>query len=84
MEDFCIIAFDSTHHAIASEKILLENGLQIRIIPVPREVTANCGLSIRFNIEDFDAVRALTSQFQPITFYKVKKTGLKKEVAPLT
>ena len=84
MEEFCIIAFDNTHHAIACEKRLLEKGLHIRMIPVPREVTANCGLSIRFEPEDYDAVRLLVTEFSPISFYKVKKTVIKKEVTPMT
>ena len=47
METFCIIAFDSTHHAIACEKLLQDNGFKARIIPVPVQVTAGCGLAVR-------------------------------------
>lgn len=83
MEEFCIITFDDTHHAIASEKALADAGFHIRIIPVPKEVTANCGLSIRFAPEDYEKIKPLVSHFPSIAFYKVRKKGLKKEIAPI-
>lgn len=51
-----VIAFDSTHHAINAEKILKGKNLDIRMIPTPREVSASCGLSIKFNDEDLEKV----------------------------
>jgi putative Se/S carrier protein len=56
-DNFYVIAFDSTHHAIKGEKILKEIELEIRTIPTPREITASCGLSIRFNGDDLSKVR---------------------------
>ena len=40
-----IITFATTTQAMAMEKFCAENGLPGRIIPVPREITAGCGLS---------------------------------------
>lgn len=56
-DNFYVIAFDSTHHAIKGEKILKDIELEIRTIPTPREITASCGLSIRFNGDDLSKVR---------------------------
>lgn len=83
MEEFCIIAFDSTHQAIACEKLLKDFGFHIRIIPVPREITANCGLAIRFEYEDYEKICAAVCQFDTLTFYKVLKQGLKKKITPI-
>ena len=40
-----IITFQTTTQAMAVEKHCMECGLPGRIIPVPREITAGCGLS---------------------------------------
>lgn len=40
-----VIAFDTTEAAIALEKLCGEKGLPGRLIPVPRAITANCGLA---------------------------------------
>ncbi|MBQ8620815.1 MAG: DUF3343 domain-containing protein [Oscillospiraceae bacterium] len=40
-----VVTFATTTQAMAVEKYCLEKGLPGRIIPVPREITAGCGLS---------------------------------------
>ncbi|MBM7614685.1 DUF3343 domain-containing protein [Alkaliphilus hydrothermalis] len=50
-KDFCVIVFESTHFAIAAESLLKEKAYKIEIIPTPREITASCGLSIRFEAQ---------------------------------
>ena len=44
-----VVVFESTHYAIAAEKLFKELKLPVEIIPTPREITASCGLSIKFN-----------------------------------
>ncbi|MZQ74763.1 MAG: DUF3343 domain-containing protein [Peptoclostridium sp.] len=56
MNEMYVVAFNSTHYAIKFEKILLEAGLKIMMIPSPREIIASCGLSIRFDKADMDIV----------------------------
>lgn len=48
-QEMYVVVFDSTHYAIAAEKILKEKNYQIHTIPTPREITASCGLSICFD-----------------------------------
>lgn len=40
-----IVTFHTTTGAMGAEKFLLEHGIPGRIIPVPREITAGCGLA---------------------------------------
>lgn len=40
-----IITFDATAQAMAAEKLFMARGLPGRLIPVPREITAGCGLA---------------------------------------
>ena len=82
-ENFCIAAFDSTHHAIAAEKKLTDAQLSIRIIPVPTQVTAGCGLAVRFACQDFDRISDLLSASTDAAYYKVSRQGREKTVVPL-
>ena len=83
-EKFFLLAADSTHLIIKSEKILKENGIECRIIPLPSEVKATCGLSIRTDIENKDIVdEILKSNGIELDRYSVIKTGLKKHIENL-
>ena len=42
-----IITFHTTTAAMAMESLCTEKGLPGRLIPVPREITAGCGMSWR-------------------------------------
>lgn len=44
---YVILTFDTTHAAMAVEKECMEKGIPGRIIPLPREISAGCGLSFR-------------------------------------
>lgn len=55
--DNYVVSFNSTHHAIKSEKRLKEEGIELKMIPTPREITASCGLSIKFDKVDIDKIR---------------------------
>lgn len=83
-EKFFLLAADSTYLVIKSEKILKENGIECRIIPLPSEVKATCGLSIRTDIENKDIVgEILKSNGIELDRYSVIKTGLKKHIEKL-
>ncbi len=43
-ETVCIVTFPTTVGAMAMEKACREAGLPGRLIPVPRSVTAGCGM----------------------------------------
>ena len=49
--EFMLIVFDSTHKAIHFERMLL-NCFAIELIPTPREITASCGLSLKYECDD--------------------------------
>ena len=50
---YIIITFHTTSEAMAMEKLCTHMGIPGRLIPVPREITAGCGLSWRVKKEDF-------------------------------
>jgi len=45
---FYCLTFDSTHYAIKIEKRMKDAALNGVMIPTPREVSASCGLSLKF------------------------------------
>ncbi len=54
----CIGTFHSTYAVLKMEKILKGLGIEIKMVPVPRQISSNCGISIRFGCDDLERVRA--------------------------
>ncbi len=61
MENMYIVAFNSTHNAIKSEKLLQNAELKVTTLPTPREISASCGISIKFEKDDVDVVKSILS-----------------------
>ncbi|MDB8794018.1 DUF3343 domain-containing protein [Romboutsia sp. 1001216sp1] len=57
MNEMYIVSFNSTHHAIRTEKLLKEKEIVCTTLPTPREITASCGISIRFLYNDIEKVK---------------------------
>jgi len=56
---FYCLTFDSTHYAIKIEKRMKEAALKGVMIPTPREVSASCGLSLKFLEADKESMLSL-------------------------
>ena len=59
-ETFCLIAFDSPHAAIRSEKLL--KALSPAVVPTLRAITASCGMSLRLRPEQTEEAQALLKE----------------------
>lgn len=55
-EEFGVITFKSTHHAIQGESILKKEDVKFRTIPTPREVSTSCGLAVKFDLEIYNQI----------------------------
>ena len=53
--NYMIITFSSKHQAIHFERLLLGR-FAIEMIPTPRDITASCGLSLKFEKEDLSSI----------------------------
>ena len=53
-----VVTFDATAAAMAAEKYCLERGVPGRLIPVPREITAGCGLAWKAEVDQEESVTA--------------------------
>lgn len=47
MEEYYLLTFESTHAAISTEKLL--KPAEVTIMPVPRFISASCGISVRIH-----------------------------------
>ena len=47
-EGDCLAIFHSVHRVMKAEKILNRQQLDILLIPVPRQLSADCGMAIRY------------------------------------
>ncbi len=52
-EEYYLYTFESTHGAIATEKLLKPLGCTI--MPVPRHISTSCGISVRVTVDKFDS-----------------------------
>ena len=71
-----VVLVENSSHAIKAKKVLVENGIDAKLIPTPRSVSSNCGSAVRILERDWaDAKKALEeneaaySQIVPITRY---------------
>ena len=53
-----VVTFEAAAAAMAAEKYCLEKGVPGRLIPVPREITAGCGLAWKAEVNQEEAVTA--------------------------
>ena len=80
-EKFLVLSAESTHFIIQFEKNLLGKNIPCRIIPLPTEISANCGLSIKVDIEYMEKIKKiLIEESIQITMSLVEKHGLKKHI----
>lgn len=49
MDEYYLLTFESTHAAISTEKLL--KPAEVTIMPVPRFISASCGISVRIRPE---------------------------------
>lgn len=76
-----VITFDSTHAAIEAEKRLMKTGAKIHVIPTPRQITANCGLSIKITGLSKEELEGLLTElkiekkdlYRMESFHKIEK-----------
>ena len=58
-EQYGVILFPTTSAVMRAEKLLLSEGLTIKLVPTPREFSSDCGIAIRFAWSSRDRIRDL-------------------------
>ena len=62
LNDFGLLTFGTTTQALKAEKVLQRAGAEFLVIPVPREVSASCGLAVKTRMENLPGQRELLQQ----------------------
>lgn len=57
-----LLTFATTHNAIRAERLLLQAGLPVRVMPLPGEIRAGCGLGMRVPLPQRQAAEAALRQ----------------------
>ena len=57
-----ILIFRGTHQVLSAEKRLKGGRVPVRLIPVPRRLTSDCGLAIRIPLDQRDRAREILSR----------------------
>lgn len=60
----CIATFETTHMALLFERTMRKNGLNVKIVPVPRSLSSSCGLACRYPCEEEERVRSIAQEGQ--------------------
>jgi hypothetical protein len=53
---YWVALFDSVSHVIKAEKILKKAEIPYKIIPVPKSISSDCGVCVRFLPEQKEAI----------------------------
>ena len=82
MNEMYIISFNSTHHAIRTDKLLNEADIKSTTLPTPREITASCGISIRFLLDNLENIKDIvrSNKIEIKGIYKISKNLEGKKV----
>jgi len=70
-EDDLVAIFHSIHRVMKAEKVLKQAGADFLLIPVPRQLTSDCGLAIRYAPAERERVEEVLSRegLQPAELY---------------
>jgi hypothetical protein len=52
-----VVLFQSISGALRAEKLLKKEGIAYKLIPVPRHLSSDCGVCVRFSSHDESLVR---------------------------
>jgi hypothetical protein len=69
--NYGVILTYSTGHSLRAEKILNEAGIETKMIPVPRNLSSDCGVAVRIRRQDREsALKALGENGVPFDRYE--------------
>lgn len=71
-ENDYVAIFHSIHRVLKAEKILKQAGVDFLLIPVPRQLTSDCGLALRFSPETKDSLLEIlaAAELPPVEMFQ--------------
>ena len=76
---YYLLTFDNTHKAIQVKKVL-SRYMSIRTVPILREISASCGISIRIEEKDYDTLLKIINDHKLDNFdiYEIRRDKIYK------
>ena len=62
--EYGVVLFYSLSNALQAEKEVKKQGMAFKLIPVPRHLSSDCGVCLRFNLPDEPVIRAVLQKAQ--------------------
>lgn len=56
-----VVIFYSTSGAIKTESLAKKQGITVKLIPVPRHLSSDCGICLSFNSDDIKKIEKILS-----------------------
>jgi hypothetical protein len=57
-----ILAFHNTHEAIMGERKLLDSGIAVQVMPMPKPIGPTCGMCLRIQADAIEKSRVLLGE----------------------
>lgn len=79
-----VLLLESIHQVIRVERLLKEKGLKIDLIPIPREISSDCGMAVELPLEvEAEALRILEANRIPLRdLYRRDSRGIFQQRRP--
>jgi len=76
-----VLIFNSIHRVMKAERVLKDASASILLIPVPRQLSSDCGLAIRVPADDLVDVLAVLrdAQLDPLEIHRRTLQGYCRE-----
>jgi len=58
-DNYSVVIFYSTSAAIRAESLAQKANLKIKLIPIPRHLSSDCGICLQFNNEDKQSIKEI-------------------------
>lgn len=73
--EYCCVTFRNVHTALQFERDMKSYALQVRLIPVPRKISATCGMAARVSLQEWEAVKTkmLSEQLEFEKVFRITK-----------
>ena len=65
-----VVLFESISHALRAEKLIKVAQIPCKLIPVPRHLSSDCGVCLRFNTDEKDQVENILQG--KLDFFEIK------------
>jgi len=85
LNDYGLLTFGTTTQALKAEKVLQSAGADFLVIPIPREISASCGLAVKTRMENLLFQRELLQkeQVKVEAAYHIRPKEKGREVIPI-